>query len=214
MTNRFTFALLATATLLVAASMPVRDLEAYMAPREAVRVLSNRGANGIDGTIATAWGLSLAPSSDGPAAGGVVVLLGDVALQHDIGAFLAAGRAGADLTVVLVDNDGGGIFHFLPVASPGGPDVERHVMTPTGLDVPAIAAAAGATLHPVARREDLVPALRAAAAHRGTSLLHVRTERTANRELHRRLGDAVSAALQAPPEDRAADPAEGTAPSE
>lgn len=180
------------ASLLVAASMPIRDVEGYMAPRAQVRVLANRGANGIDGTIATGWGLALGrPSGDGD----VVVLLGDVALQHDVGSLLAAGRAGADLTVVLVDNDGGGIFHFLPVGTEIGPDVERHVMTPTGLDVAAIVAAAGGTLHEVRTRADLIPALRAAAAHRGLSVLHVRTDRTANRELHRRLGTAVVAAL-------------------
>ncbi|MBF6620548.1 MAG: 2-succinyl-5-enolpyruvyl-6-hydroxy-3-cyclohexene-1-carboxylic-acid synthase, partial [Patulibacter sp.] len=129
------------ATLLVAASMPIRDVEAFMAPRDAVRVLANRGANGIDGTIATAWGLAL---DAGGRSGAVHVLLGDVALQHDVGALIAAGRAGVDLTVVLVDNDGGGIFHFLPVAEDRSPAIEQHVMTPTGLDVPAIAAAANA----------------------------------------------------------------------
>jgi len=197
------------ATLLVAASMPVRDVEAQMAPRDAVRVLSNRGANGIDGTLATAWGLAL---GRGPGDGDVLVLLGDVALQHDVGSLLAAGRAGADLTVVLVDNDGGGIFHFLPVGASIDADVERLVMTPTGLDVPAIVAAAGGTLHPVERRADLVPALRAAAAHRGLSVLHVRTERVANRALHRRLAEAVAAALSADADDAPA--ADGTAPSE
>lgn len=176
------------ATLLVAASMPIRDVEAFMAPRESVRILANRGANGIDGTLATAWGLALGRApGDGP----VHVLLGDVALQHDVGSLLALGRAGVDLTVVLVDNDGGGIFHFLPVGTEPTPDVERHVMTPTGLDVPAIVAAAGGALHPVARRGDLVPALRAAAAEPGLSVLYVRTERAANRELHRALEAAA-----------------------
>ncbi|WP_036726211.1 2-succinyl-5-enolpyruvyl-6-hydroxy-3-cyclohexene-1-carboxylic-acid synthase [Patulibacter minatonensis] len=184
------------ATLLVAASMPVRDVEGYMAPRGQVRVVSNRGANGIDGTIATAWGLAL---GRGDGDGEVVVLLGDVALQHDAGSLLAAGRSGADLTVVLVDNDGGGIFHFLPVGERADPDVERHVMTPTGLDVPAIVAAAGGVLHEVPRRADLVPALRAASAHRGLSVLLVRTDRAENRALHRRLGEAVSDAMSAPP---------------
>lgn len=180
------------ATLLVAASMPVRDVEGHMAPRPAVRVLANRGANGIDGTIATAWGLGLGRA---PGDGEVLVLIGDVALQHDVGSFLAAGRAGADLTVVLVDNDGGGIFHFLPVGASIRPDVERLVMTPTGLDLPALVAAAGGVLHPVVRRGDLVPALRAAAAHRGLSVLHVRTDRAENRALHRRLSKGVAAAL-------------------
>lgn len=181
-----------SSTLLVAASMPIRDVEAFMAPREQVRILANRGANGIDGTIATAWGLSLARDpGDGP----VVVLLGDVALQHDVGSLLAAGRAGVDLTVVVVDNDGGGIFHFLPIAEGRTPEIERHVMTPTGLDVAAIVAAAGGTLHAVGGRADLLPAVRAAVTEPGLSVLHLRTDRTANRELHRQLEQAVRDAL-------------------
>lgn len=181
-------------TLLVAASMPIRDVEGFMAPREAIRVLANRGANGIDGTLATAWGLTLGRQpGDGP----VYVLLGDVALQHDLGSLVAAGRSGADLTVVLVDNDGGGIFHFLPVGADPSADVERHVMTPTGLDIEAIAAVAGAgaRLHRVTTRADLVPALRAAASEDGLSLLYVRTDRAANRTLHRELNEAVHAAV-------------------
>jgi 2-succinyl-5-enolpyruvyl-6-hydroxy-3-cyclohexene-1-carboxylate synthase len=184
------------ATLLVAASMPIRDVEAFAAPRDAVRILANRGANGIDGTIATAWGLQL---GRGPGDGDMLVLLGDVALQHDVGSLLAAGRARADLTVVLVDNDGGGIFHFLPVGVDIGPDVERHVMTPTGLDVPAIVAAAGGALHVVERRADLVSALRAAANERGLSVLHVRTDRGENLTLHRAITAAVRGALDAGP---------------
>ncbi|WP_320672953.1 2-succinyl-5-enolpyruvyl-6-hydroxy-3-cyclohexene-1-carboxylic-acid synthase [Patulibacter defluvii] len=180
------------ATLLVAASMPIRDVEALMAPRDQLRVLANRGANGIDGTLATAWGLCLARDpGDGP----VVVLLGDVALQHDVGSLLAAGRAGVDLTVVVVDNDGGGIFHFLPIAEGRDERIERHVMTPTGLDVAALVAAAGGTLHPVPRRGDLLPAVRAAVTEPGLSVLHLRTERDANRELHRELERAVRDAL-------------------
>lgn len=182
------------ATLLVAASMPIRDVEAFMAPRDAIRVLANRGANGIDGTIATAWGLAL---DAGGRAGAVSVLLGDVTLQHDLGALVAAGRSGIGLTVVLVDNDGGGIFHFLPVAESRSPAIEHHVMTPTGLDVPAIAALANAELHTVERRDQLIPALRSATMHEGLSLIHVRTDRTENRALHRRLRDAVHAALDA-----------------
>ena len=91
------------------------------------RMLANRGANGIDGTVSTAFGVAAA--SGGPA----VLLIGDVALAHDIGGLLAARRLELAITIVLVNNDGGGIFHFLPVA--GEQDVyEEHVATPHGLD--------------------------------------------------------------------------------
>ena len=116
--------------LFVAASMPIRDVELYFpARRELPRVLSNRGANGIDGTVSSAFGVAAAGGPEHP----VVVLIGDVALAHDIGGLLAARRLGLELTIVLLNNDGGGIFHFLPVS--GESDAfEEHVATPHGLD--------------------------------------------------------------------------------
>ena len=108
--------------------LPVRD-----APP---RVLANRGANGIDGTVSTAFGVAAA------AAGPVVLLLGDVALAHDVGGLLAARRLGLPLVIVLLDNDGGGIFDFLPVAREGA-GYEEHVATPHGLDFAHAAALYG-----------------------------------------------------------------------
>ena len=94
--------------------MPIRDVETFAAARDGgPRILSNRGANGIDGTVAAALGAAAA--GDGP----VVLHIGDVALAYDLGALLSARRLGLDLTIVLVNNDGGGIFDFLPVAREG-----------------------------------------------------------------------------------------------
>ncbi len=99
------------ATLFVASSMPVRDIESFWPVRaDPPRVLCNRGANGIDGTVSSAFGAA----ADG--SGPVVLLIGDVALAHDIGGLIAARRLELDLTIVLIDNGGGGIFDFLPVA--------------------------------------------------------------------------------------------------
>ena len=124
----------AGATLVVASSMPVRDVESFAPVRpDPPRVLSNRGANGIDGTVSTAYGV--ASVSDGP----VVLLIGDVALLHDAGGLLAGRRLGLDLDIVLLNNDGGGIFEFLPVA--GEHDFfEEHVATPHGVDFAHLAA--------------------------------------------------------------------------
>jgi 2-succinyl-5-enolpyruvyl-6-hydroxy-3-cyclohexene-1-carboxylate synthase len=181
-------ALPAGATLFVASSMPVRDLETFTAVREdAPRVLCNRGANGIDGTIASALGV---------AATGVptTLLIGDVALAYDHGA-LAALRRGLDapLTIVLVDNGGGGIFDFLPVGGPGQADVyEQHVATPTGLEPERVADLYGLAYAPVATAAELhaLLAQRSAAAR----LLHARTDRAENVALHRRVWAAVAAA--------------------
>ncbi len=170
----------ASATLFVASSMPVRDIETFWPVRsDPPRVLCNRGANGIDGTVSSAFGAA----ADG--GGPVVLLIGDVALAHDLGGLLAAPRLGLRLTIVLLDNGGGGIFDFLPVsrapmalaeaphggAPPDGgpaaagrdegerPDIyTRHVLTPTGIDF-AQAAALYGLRH---ERVDEAPAFRAA----------------------------------------------------
>lgn len=116
------------ATLFVSNSMPVRDLDRFGTPRSAdVRVLGNRGVSGIDGISSTALGAGSA--TDDP----LVLVTGDVAFYHDMNGLLALERCGVDATIVLVDNDGGGIFHMLPVESFDPPFTE-HFRTPHGLD--------------------------------------------------------------------------------
>jgi 2-succinyl-5-enolpyruvyl-6-hydroxy-3-cyclohexene-1-carboxylate synthase len=174
----------AYATLFVASSMPVRDVESFFPAREAQpRVLSNRGANGIDGTVSGAFGAAAA------GAGPVVLLIGDVALLHDIGGLLAAQRLGLDLVIVLVNNDGGGIFHFLPIA--GQDAFEEHVATPHGVHTGRLAALFGLEHEPVADPPALRATLDRALGAGGTTLIEVRTDREENRELHRRLAEAV-----------------------
>jgi 2-succinyl-5-enolpyruvyl-6-hydroxy-3-cyclohexene-1-carboxylate synthase len=176
----------AQAILFVASSMPVRDVETFVAPRaDPPRVLANRGANGIDGLVSTAYGA--AASRLGP----VVLLVGDVALAHDVGGLLAGARLGIPLTIVAVDNGGGGIFDFLAVSSQA--DVyEEHVATPTGLDLGRAAALYGARHRPVASLDELREGLEQA---EGTTILEVRTDRAANVALHRRVWAAVAEAL-------------------
>ncbi|HET6870088.1 MAG TPA: 2-succinyl-5-enolpyruvyl-6-hydroxy-3-cyclohexene-1-carboxylic-acid synthase [Solirubrobacteraceae bacterium] len=180
----------AHATLYVASSMPIRDVELYLPAREdGPRVLSNRGANGIDGTVSSAFGAAAA--GDGP----VVLLIGDVALAHDIGGLLAAGRLKLPLTIVLLNNDGGGIFHFLPVS--GETDAfEEHVATPHGLDFAHAASLYGCEYaHPNTIAE-LREALHTAIAGTATTVIEVRTNRVENLELHRRAADAALAAIR------------------
>jgi 2-succinyl-5-enolpyruvyl-6-hydroxy-3-cyclohexene-1-carboxylate synthase len=123
----------------VSSSMPVREVEAFFpsTPRP-IRFLANRGANGIDGVVASAAGAALATGRP------TWVLIGEVALVHDVGGLLAASRAGADLHVVCVNNGGGGIFDFLPLPRHADPALyEEHVATPTGVEPAALAALAG-----------------------------------------------------------------------
>jgi 2-succinyl-5-enolpyruvyl-6-hydroxy-3-cyclohexene-1-carboxylate synthase len=182
------------ATLFVASSMPIRDVEEFAPVRpDPPRVLSNRGANGIDGTVSSAFGATAV--SPGP----VVLLIGDVALAHDIGGLLAGRRLGLPLTIVLLNNDGGGIFHFLPVS--GQRDAfEEHVATPHGLDFRRVAAAYDCAY----ARPRTLGELRSAVtgslgAGTGTTIIEVRTDREENLALHRRVAEALS-----PPEAGAA----------
>jgi 2-succinyl-5-enolpyruvyl-6-hydroxy-3-cyclohexene-1-carboxylate synthase len=178
----------AEATLVVASSMPIRDAELYLPAgtrgRGGPRILSNRGANGIDGTVSTAFGV--AAVSNDP----VVLLIGDVALAHDIGGLIAARQLGLDLTIVVLNNDGGGIFHFLPVS--GETDAfEEHVATPHGLDFAKAAALYGLQHTRAQTAADLTEAITR------PGIVEVRTDRAENLDLHRRLADAALEAVRA-----------------
>ncbi|MGZ4278664.1 MAG: 2-succinyl-5-enolpyruvyl-6-hydroxy-3-cyclohexene-1-carboxylic-acid synthase [Solirubrobacteraceae bacterium] len=168
-------------TVFTASSMPIRDVETFWPARDRPpRVLAHRGANGIDGTIAAAYGAA--------AAGARVVLhIGDVALAHDLGALLTGMRLGLAITIVLVDNAGGGIFDFLPVATQTDA-FETHVATPTGLQAERVASLFGLEYERVTSLDQLREAP-------GT-LLHVRTDRPRNVALHREVWAAVAAALR------------------
>ncbi|MBA3810019.1 MAG: 2-succinyl-5-enolpyruvyl-6-hydroxy-3-cyclohexene-1-carboxylic-acid synthase, partial [Solirubrobacterales bacterium] len=189
-------------TLFVASSMPVRDIETFWPVREdPPRVLCNRGANGIDGTVSAAFGAAAA--HDGAQ---VMLLIGDVALAHDIGGLLAASRLQLRLTIVLLNNDGGGIFDFLPVAGarmalasdPALPEHDiytRHVATPTGLDFSRAAALYGLDHERVANLPGFRAALERALAAEGSSIVEVPCERAANVALHRRMWQSVAESL-------------------
>jgi 2-succinyl-5-enolpyruvyl-6-hydroxy-3-cyclohexene-1-carboxylate synthase len=180
------------ARLVASSSMPVRDVEWFMRPRSGLRVLANRGANGIDGVISTALGVALAAS------GPTTCLLGDLAFLYDAGALASGLRP--SLTLVVVDNDGGGIFSFLPQASALPPEVfERFWGTPHGADLAAIAAGYGV---PVTEVDDLAAlaaavAVRPSASAGGIRLVLAKTDRAANVAVHDELNAAVAAAVEA-----------------
>jgi 2-succinyl-5-enolpyruvyl-6-hydroxy-3-cyclohexene-1-carboxylate synthase len=176
------------ATLFVAASMPVRDLEWFWPAREdAPRVLSNRGANGIDGTLSSALGVAAA--ADGP----VVALIGDVAFAHDLSGLLAAARLDLELTVVVINNDGASVFDYLPIAAER--DVyERHIATAPGLELERAADLFGLRYERPGSLDALRGLIR---APRGRTLIEVVTDRVAGVELHSRVWAAVSRSLAA-----------------
>jgi len=187
------------ATLFVSSSMPIRDIEWFGAPGSSVRVLANRGANGIDGIVSTALGLAAGAAAVDPATGAarpVVALLGDLAFLHDAGGLLAARRRGLDCTLVVLDNHGGGIFSFLPQAASLGPGrFEALFATPQEVDLAALAEVHGLAVTTVDKAEEVWPAVREAVAAGGVRLVHVRTDRQANVALHEELHTEMATAL-------------------
>jgi 2-succinyl-5-enolpyruvyl-6-hydroxy-3-cyclohexene-1-carboxylate synthase len=181
-------------------SMPVRDLDAWLPTGErAVRVLGNRGANGIDGVTSTALGS--AAVADGP----VVLVVGDVSLLHDLGALVTARLHEANLLVVLMNNDGGGIFSLLPQARTTAPGAglpahyEELFGTPHGIALGPIVEAFGFS-HRVAEGggyEDLRAAIEAEMGRPGLRVVELRTDRGRNAELHGAAAAAVASTLAA-----------------
>jgi len=176
------------AVLFAGSSMPIRDVDVFADARSLpLTVVANRGASGIDGSISTALGIAAAGRR-------CVALIGDVAALHDLGALATMARLRLPLTVVVVNDDGGGIFELLPQADPGRIDrdvFERHIATPHGLDFAAIAAALGVP----GRRIDDAEELTEAVAANGPQLIEVRTDRRRLADLHRKLRTAVAAGL-------------------
>jgi 2-succinyl-5-enolpyruvyl-6-hydroxy-3-cyclohexene-1-carboxylate synthase len=171
--------------LVVSSSMPVRDIEWFGAPSTTV-VHSNRGANGIDGIIATGIGVAIATEQP------TVVLLGDVAFCHDQSSLTSLAARQLPLTIVVVDNDGGGIFSFLPQrAALTTERFEQLFGTPHGTDLVSLARAHGLGARTVSTTGELVQAL----SDREASVVHVVSYRDRNVEHHDALHEAVAGAL-------------------
>jgi 2-succinyl-5-enolpyruvyl-6-hydroxy-3-cyclohexene-1-carboxylate synthase len=169
-----------------ASSMPIRDQETFLPAGEAdVTFLCNRGANGIDGLISS--GIGAAHAGGKP----TTIVTGDLGLLHDVGGLAAMRDVTAPVRIVVIDNNGGGIFGFLPQAEAlGNEEFEALLGTPKGVDV-AKAAQLFDLFHQ--RLESLADLPDALAA--GTGLIEVRTDRRINVEAHRGLARRVHDAL-------------------
>ncbi len=174
------------ALLWVASSLPVRDIDFHGVPRADVRILASRGASGIDGTVSSAIGAALA--HDGPA----FALIGDLAFLHDApGLALGASEPRPDLCLIVVNNDGGGIFSTLEQAGFTG-SFERLFGTPHGASLEDLAAAFGLPYQRLEQPEDLPKALPGT----GLRVVEAQTDRAAGAALRGQLRAAAAAAIR------------------
>ena len=171
------------ANVFLGSSLPVRDADWFWPAAPGIRFFGNRGASGIDGLVST--GLGIAAASAEPTA----LLLGDLSLYHDMNGLSAMRRHGIKATLVILDNDGGGIFEFLPPRRL--PEFEELFATPLGLDIGRVAALYGVEHRLVESVEALAPAL----TFDRPALVHVKFTRAASVAGHRAAWDAVAAAL-------------------
>lgn len=178
------------ATLVAGNSMPVRDIDSFFASTaKDIRVVGTRGASGIDGVVSTAVGA--AASGRGP----IALLIGDLSFLHDLNGLWPLRRYGLDLTVVLVNNNGGGIFSFLPQRQATPARFDEWWGTPHGLDLaPAVALHGGR--HTIIREGSALDAIRDALGRPGLDVVEVQTDRERNVALHRQVWERAVEAVR------------------
>ena len=172
-------------------SMPIRDMEMFAgADGPRVPVAANRGASGIDGVVATAAGFAC--GSGRP----TTLVIGDLSLLHDLTALLHLRSLAQPLVIVLLNNGGGGIFHFLPIAR--RPDLlDPWFTAPQDVDFGGIPGLFSIPCHRPATAAAFAVAYREACASGAPAIIEVRTDRAENLAAHRALGDEIVATLEA-----------------
>src|SRR6266849_4744690 len=179
------------AQVFVGSSMPIRAADSFWPlSKPQQRFFGNRGASGIDGLVSTGLGVATG-RGDIPS----VLLLGDLSVYHDMNGLWAIGRHGIKATVVVCDNNGGGVFNFLPQAQ--HPDVFEEIFaTPLGLDFAQIARLYGLVYSPVTDRSGLEPNINDAIEKSTPTMVVVRFKRDDSVSGHRLCWEAAAAALR------------------
>ncbi|NJK34888.1 MAG: 2-succinyl-5-enolpyruvyl-6-hydroxy-3-cyclohexene-1-carboxylic-acid synthase [Oscillatoriales cyanobacterium SM2_2_1] len=173
----------------VSNSMPIRDLDTFFHSYESHRVLCNRGANGIDGTLSSALGAAW--QSELP----LVLVCGDLAFFHDLSSLHTGKNYNIKLTIILLNNNGGGIFEFLPIAQ-HEPPFEELFATPHNLDFEPLAIAYGADYERIETWEQFRDSVLQSLRLPGVKVLEVGTKRSQNYQLHQRLWHQIITALE------------------
>ena len=173
------------AEIFIANSMPIRDMDNYFVPRNPVRAFANRGANGIDGTVSSAFGMAM---SGNPA----YLLTGDLTLFHDMNGLMLAQQTGRPMTIIVVNNNGGGIFSFLPQAA-AKDYFEPMFGTPLNLSIEKIAALYDAEYLEITSKEQLAQTISVPADK--LKIIEIKSDRDKNVGDHRQLIDQIKAAF-------------------
>jgi len=174
--------------LYVGNSMAVRDLDTFfMTTEKEISVLANRGTNGIDGMISSALGAATAKNP-------LTLLIGDLSFYHDLNGLLAAKHYDLNITILLINNNGGGIFSFLPQANEEK-SFERLFGTPVNIDFGPMVTAYGGKHSVSTSKDDLIEQLIRSYQHKGLSVIEVQTDRTENVNWHRQLWSKIEQEL-------------------
>ncbi len=171
--------------LYVANSMPTRDLDTFFHSKGRIRVLANKGANGIDGAIASALGAAY--HAENP----TILVCGDIAFYHDLNSLLTAQKYQINLTILLLNNDGGGIFNYLPIAD-YNPPFQEFFLTPHHLDFGKLVAGFGCAYRRISDRTALTEEIQLMPHRRGTKVLEVKIDAQHSYTLHHQLWHSLS----------------------
>jgi 2-succinyl-5-enolpyruvyl-6-hydroxy-3-cyclohexene-1-carboxylate synthase len=183
------------AQVFVSSSLPIRDLDRFGRRDARLKVHANRGASGIDGVTSTALGVAHATGRK------VVLITGDLAFLHDLSALVTRRRLGIALDIVLLDNNGGGIFEFLPVSKQEPPFTDLFV-TPHNMDLAAIGKALGMEIEELDAPKALTATFRVGDNRSPSRLVIVKTDRKRNVQHRRELEAALDGWLTKPKESR------------
>jgi 2-succinyl-5-enolpyruvyl-6-hydroxy-3-cyclohexene-1-carboxylate synthase len=179
-------------TLFVSNSMPVRDLDAFGGGGKPLRVYGNRGASGIDGIVSTVAGIAAVKDGRSP----IVAVVGDIAFYHDMNGLFAVAQHQLDIVFVVINNDGGGIFHMLPIRD-REPEFTKYFATPHGLDFRHTAELYGIPYRHVDHPTGAAEALGEVLVGTGPRILEVRSDRDQNQRSREAVTEAVRRAVTA-----------------
>ncbi|MBK3496114.1 2-succinyl-5-enolpyruvyl-6-hydroxy-3-cyclohexene-1-carboxylic-acid synthase [Viridibacillus sp. YIM B01967] len=176
--------------LFASSSMPIRDVDTFFnKTSKDIKIFANRGTNGIDGVVSTAFGLQLARQRE------TYLLIGDLSFLHDVNGLIATRYQACNMTIVVMNNDGGGIFSYLAQAKEEA-HYEELFGTPSGLEFKDIAQMYGAEYKAVEAKEDFTKVLQAP-KEKPLRLIEVFTDRQKNVATHRKLWSAIGEELDA-----------------